>query len=136
MEPPIDLDRTSKSWLRNPLREPRIEPPDDPPGGSGNGSQGPSPGMASEPEPASKKSRKKCPPRVPDPPRFPHGTDAKTLVTLGPEKNVNLAHTYTLVGGLDPPSLGVGNEVKLGVCGPGSRTQDLAILWHGTDLRS
>jgi len=56
------------------------------------------PGMGSELEPRSKKSRKKCPPRVRSPPRFPHGTDVKTLVTLGLKKNVNLAHTYTLVG--------------------------------------
>jgi hypothetical protein len=61
-------------------------------------SPGPIPGMGSELEPGSKKSRKKWPPRARDPPRFPHGTDAKTLVTLGPKKNVNLAHTYTLVG--------------------------------------
>jgi hypothetical protein len=69
-------------------------------------------GDRSELEPASKKSRKKWPPRVRDPPRFPHGTDAKTLVTLGPEKNVNLAHTYTLVGGGNPWSRGAVSELR------------------------
>jgi len=33
------------------------------------------------------------------PPGLPHVSGSKTLVTLCPEKNVNLAHTYTLVGG-------------------------------------
>ena len=92
--------------------------------------------MASEPEPAPKKSRKKCPPEAPDPPRFPHGTDAKTLVTLGPEKNVNLAHTYTLVGGV-PGCLRRGVPYRLtGVAGPGSRTPGSGDPRHGSDLRS
>lgn len=59
----------------------------------------PGPGTGSEPEPTPKKSRKKCPPRGGDPPGLPHVSGSKTLVTLCPEKNVNLAHTYTLVGG-------------------------------------
>jgi hypothetical protein len=57
------------------------------------------PGTGSEPEPTPKKSREKCPRRVPDPPALPHVSGSKTLVTLRSEKNVNLAHTYTLVGG-------------------------------------
>jgi hypothetical protein len=57
------------------------------------------PGTGSEPEPTPKKSTKKCPPEGQDPPALPHVSRSKTLVTLCPEKNVNLAHTYTLVGG-------------------------------------
>jgi hypothetical protein len=84
-------------------------------------SRGGHPGMASGLETRSEKSRKKCPPEAPDPPRFPHGTDAKTLVTLGPEKNVNLAHTYTLVGGSGTLPPGPRERPVGEVRGPGSR---------------
>jgi hypothetical protein len=57
------------------------------------------PGTGSEPEPTPKKSREKCLRRVPGPPALSHVSGSKTLVTLWSEKNVNLAHTYTLVGG-------------------------------------
>jgi hypothetical protein len=115
--------REASRRVREPL--PGGVPEAIPEGGSGTGS---------EPEPTPKKSRKKCPPRGQDPPGLPHVSGSKTLVTLCPEKNVNLAHTYTLVGrvgiaiprprsarfpGRDPGGSGAWNRPQKLRSGPG-----------------
>jgi hypothetical protein len=98
----IEVDPRSKIYPPGdpgtPPRNPSRTGPEPLPGGSGTTLPEGGSGDGSEPEPTPKKSRKKCPPRGGDPPGLPHVSGSKTLVTLCPEKNVNLAHTYTLVG--------------------------------------
>ena len=91
--------RGRKFTPRNRVRDPSPEGPGTVPDGPGTPPREGGSGDGSEPEPTPKKSRKKCPPRGQEPPGLPHVSGSKTLVTLCPEKNVNLAHTYTLVGG-------------------------------------